>query len=79
MISVAEALRIILEQSRPLAVETVLLEDSLGRILAEDIIADSDLPPFDRAQMDGYAVRSVDVCETPVTLTVVGEAAAGQS
>ncbi|MEJ7712530.1 MAG: hypothetical protein WKF84_22445 [Pyrinomonadaceae bacterium] len=60
MISVAEALRIILEQARPLAVETVSPEDSLGRILAEDIIADTDLPPFDRAQVDGYAVRSID-------------------
>ena len=31
------------------------LADACGRILAEDIIADTDLPPFDRAQMDGYA------------------------
>src|SRR5205085_5626543 len=42
------------------------------------VFADSDLPPFDRAQMDGYAVRSEDLSEVPARLRVVGEAAAGR-
>jgi molybdenum cofactor synthesis domain-containing protein len=49
----------------------------MGRVLAEDIIADCDLPPFDRAQMDGYAVRAEDVLATPARLKIVGESAAG--
>ncbi len=48
-----------------------------GRVLAQEIIADSDLPPFDRAQMDGYAVRAADVASTPARLRIVGESAAG--
>lgn len=78
MISVAEAIGIILEQTRPLAAERINLADALGRVLAENIIADSDLPPFDRAQMDGFAVRAADTEETPARLRVVGEAAAGR-
>lgn len=78
MISVAEAVRIVLEQSSPLDAERVPLGEALGRVLAEDVLADSDLPPFDRAQMDGYAVRSEDLREVPARLRVVGEAAAGR-
>lgn len=78
MIPVEEAIRIVLEKASPLPVESVALADALGRVLAEDVAADSDLPPFDRAQMDGYAVRSEDLRETPARLRVVGEAAAGK-
>jgi molybdenum cofactor synthesis domain-containing protein len=77
MIPVSEAVRIILEQTSALPVERVPLDAALGRVLAEDVIADTDLPPFDRAQMDGYAVRSEDLRELPARLRVVGEAAAG--
>lgn len=78
MISVAEAIRVVLEKCAPLEVESVALEECLGRVLGEDVAADGDLPPFDRAQMDGYAVRSEDVRGAPVRLRVVGEAAAGR-
>src|SRR3954465_15888207 len=78
MIPVEEAISIILEKAAPLDVESVALADALGRVLAEEVAADSDLPPFDRAQMDGYAVRSEDLRETPARLRVVGEAAAGK-
>src|SRR5690349_12981649 len=78
MISVPEAIRIILEKTATLSTESVALADALGRVLAEDVAADTDLPPFDRAQMDGYAVRSEDLRETPARLHVVGEAAAGK-
>jgi len=78
MISVAEAIRIIKEQTVSLPAERVALGEALGRVLAEQIVADSDLPPFDRAQMDGYAVRSLDTKSAPVRLRVVGESAAGR-
>ncbi|HMF56828.1 MAG TPA: gephyrin-like molybdotransferase Glp [Pyrinomonadaceae bacterium] len=77
MLSVSEAIRIVIEQARQLPVERVALERALGRVLAEDVRADSDLPPFDRAQMDGFAVRSADTQSAPVRLRVVGESAAG--
>lgn len=78
MISVTEAIRIITEQTTLLPVERVPLAEAHGRVLAEDVIADSDLPPFDRAQMDGYAVRAADTNEAPARLRIVGEAAAGR-
>ncbi|MDT5157673.1 MAG: molybdopterin molybdotransferase [Acidobacteriota bacterium] len=78
MIPVAEAISIVIEKTEPLTHERVSLADSVGRVLAEDVFADSDLPPFDRAQMDGYAVRSEDLREMPARLRVVGEAAAGR-
>src|SRR2546427_7896624 len=77
MIPVADAIQIVLDQTTSLPAESVALVDALGRIHAEDIVADSDLPPFDRAQMDGYAVRVADVAETPARLRIAGESAAG--
>src|SRR5215216_1651914 len=78
MISVAEAIQIVRQQTHALAAERVQLRDALGRVLAQDIVADSDLPPFDRSQMDGYAVRAEDVKTAPVRLRIVGESAAGR-
>jgi molybdopterin molybdotransferase len=77
MIPVAEAIKIVRAQTATLPPERIPLADALGRFLAEDIIADSDLPPFDRAQMDGYAVRAADVASVPARLRIVGESAAG--
>src|SRR5215212_6678326 len=73
MISVAEAIQIVRQQTLALSTERVPLEHALGRVLAEDVVADTDLPPFDRAQMDGYAVRAQDVNEAPVRLRITGE------
>jgi molybdenum cofactor synthesis domain-containing protein len=78
MIPVAEAIQCVRQQTERLPPETVALADALGRVLAEDVIADSDLPPFDRAQMDGYAVLAKDTLNAPVRLRIVGEAAAGR-
>jgi molybdopterin molybdotransferase len=78
MISVAEAVQIVRQQTPVLASETVQIEAAMGRVLAQDIVADSDLPPFDRSQMDGYAVRAEDVKSAPVRLRIVGESAAGR-
>lgn len=78
MIPVDEAIRIVQEQTSRLPPERVALADALSRVLAEDVIADSDLPPFDRAQMDGYALLAADTASVPATLRVVGESAAGR-
>jgi molybdopterin molybdotransferase len=78
MISVAEAIQIVKQQTRALPAEQVQLPHALGRVLAQDIVADSDLPPFDRSQMDGYAVRAADTQSAPVRLRIVGESAAGR-
>src|SRR5438105_13959661 len=77
MIPVDQAIRIVLAESSTLRAENVELVNAQDRILAEDIIADTDLPPFDRAQMDGYAVRAEDIANAPASLKIVGESAAG--
>jgi molybdopterin molybdotransferase len=78
MISVAEAIQVVRQHTRPLPGEFVELPYALGRVLAQDVVADTDLPPFDRSQMDGYAVRAEDVREAPARLRIVGESAAGR-
>jgi len=77
MITVDEALEIVLRETPALPTEEVMLGDALGRVLAEDIRSDTDMPPFDRAAMDGYALRAADVASCPARLSVTGEVAAG--
>jgi molybdenum cofactor synthesis domain-containing protein len=77
MIPVADAIQIVLQQASLLGTQSVPIGEVLGRILGEDVVAESDLPPFDRAQMDGYAVRAADVETIPARLRIVGESAAG--
>lgn len=64
-------------------VEGVDLIDAYGRVVAEDVYASIDIPPFDRATMDGYAVRAEDTFgaeeDSPVTLKVVGSVEAGEN
>lgn len=82
MIPIDEALAIIQKNTKTLSVEIIDLFEVRGRILAEDIFADMDLPPFDRSQMDGFAVCTKDVetanQKTPVKLKIIGESAAGK-
>lgn len=81
MISIAEALKIIKREIPALETETIDLYESIGRTLAENVKADMDLPPFDRSQMDGYAVRAKDTADTseknPAKLKIIGESVAG--
>src|ERR1051326_68694 len=77
MIPISQAIEIVLQHTPKLVSEEVALPGALNRILAADITADTDLPPFDRAQMDGYAVRAADVANTPAQLRIAGESAAG--
>jgi molybdopterin molybdotransferase len=60
------------------ATQTLPLDQVGGRILAEDVLADRDYPPFDRSIRDGFAVRSADVSAVPVTLECRGEVRAGE-
>ena len=70
-----------LEQVRPVGTETAALSACAGRVLAQEIIAQADIPPFDRAPYDGYAFRAQDVesasAQSPVTLRIVDYIAAG--
>ena len=73
LISIAEAREKVLAAVRALPADEVPLEESLGRVLAEDAVAASDLPPFASSAMDGYAVVAGEGGELPV----VGESRAG--
>ena len=73
LISIAEARERILAEARPLAPEDVPLEAALGRVVAEDVSAGEDLPPFDSSAMDGFAV----VAGPAGTLPIVDESRAG--
>jgi len=58
--------------------ESLPLQQSRGRVLGENIVADRPYPPFHRAIRDGYAVRAADVTQSPALLCCVGELRAGQ-
>ena len=75
MISFEKALDIILNSSRYLGDERVDFTDSLDRVLAEDVFSDVDMPPFDKAAMDGFACRREDLS---AELEVIETIAAGQ-
>jgi molybdopterin molybdotransferase len=60
MLTIEEALRLVEERCKPLAPRRVSLNDALGLVLAEDVVSEVNSPPYDKALMDGYAVRSVD-------------------
>jgi len=78
-----EAKRLVEENIEPLSrVETVGINDTSGRVLAEDVVAKLNIPPFDRAAMDGYAVKAKDTFNSgqfsPRVLNLVGELHAGE-
>lgn len=81
LLNVDHAIEHILSQLTPLAAETLPLEQSLNRILADDIIANVNLPPFANSAMDGYAVLSSDLStasrDKPTMLRVVMDIPAG--
>lgn len=57
LITVEQAEKIILSEIREFGVETISIQHALGRVLAEDLLADRDLPPFDRSTVDGIAIN----------------------
>lgn len=79
--SVAEQLDAVLSTVSPLPPVQLSLDAARGLVLAGDIRSATDIPPFDNSAMDGYAVRRADLLgasdETPVTLPVIADLAAG--
>ena len=77
MLEVADAREIVLRHAHAPPPEAIpLTPPPVGRVLAEPVRADLDSPPFDKAMMDGFAVRAAD-CAGPVELRLIGEVAAG--
>jgi molybdopterin molybdotransferase len=76
LLPIAEMERLIAERVTPVAeVEQVGLADALGRVIAADVIAADDLPPFDNAAVDGFAVRHADLAPDGETRLALGERA----
>lgn len=72
-----DARRDVLSAVRPLPVEATPLDDCVGLVLADDVIAAHDVPPFANSAMDGFAVRAADVAAPPVELPVLEDVRAG--
>ena len=68
----------ILDRVPTLPTKRLGIRECLGLVLADDVVAAHDVPPFANSAMDGYAVQAADVATAPVSLTVVDELAAGQ-
>ncbi len=82
VLSFEDARRVVEHQAaqvEPPQTEVVDLVDAAGRVLADPVLADRDLPPFPRSTRDGYAVRSADLHEVPTMLEVIGEVRAGEN
>lgn len=77
MISVEAAQRLVLANVPPGRIGEVPFSSGLGRVLAADLAATCNVPPFNRSAMDGYALRSEDVALAPVTLIIAGTIKAG--
>jgi len=78
VLSVEEAMERILATVRVLEPERVPILEALGRVLAEEVVADRNIPPLPNSAMDGYAVRAADVARVPARLRVIAEAPAGR-
>jgi molybdopterin molybdotransferase len=78
MLTISDAFERLLASVAPLEPVLLPLADSLGLILAEDVAAADDSPPFDKSLMDGYAVRSADLTAGSTTLLVVDVITAGK-
>ncbi len=81
--SLEDAQKTVFEAAQPLGIEKVGLIEALGRVLAEDIIAPRDNPPWDNSAMDGFAVRWEDIKQEhaigkPVELKIIEEVPAGK-
>ncbi|MEI7880180.1 MAG: gephyrin-like molybdotransferase Glp [bacterium] len=74
MITFDQAYEIITTAARPLGTESVLLQEVQGRVLAQDVVCDVDMPPFDKSAMDGFACRRQDLDQA---LRIIEEIPAG--
>ncbi len=71
MLPFEEALDIVLNSARRLEAERVSLADAAGRILAEDVASDTDIPPFNKSAMDGYACRRSDLGDNLEVIEII--------
>lgn len=78
MVPLTTAMELLLQTVPRLPVEPLPLEQCCGLTLASDVVSEIDSPPFDKALMDGFAVRSADVVDGTATLRVIEQVAAGQ-
>jgi molybdopterin molybdotransferase len=76
-LQLSAAQRVVLESVATFGAEQVKLEQSLGRVLAEEVRANRDQPPYDISAMDGYALRSADLGAIPATLEIIEDIKAG--
>ncbi len=76
-LQLSAAQRVVLESVATFGAEQVKLEQSLGRVLAEEVRANRDQPPYDISAMDGYALRSADLAVIPATLEIIEDIKAG--
>jgi molybdopterin molybdotransferase len=79
MISIEEAYELVLANLPPGRIERVPFQSAINRVLAEDLRADMDIPPFDRAAVDGYALRAADARTVPVDMELIGAVRAGNA
>jgi molybdopterin molybdotransferase len=77
MIEYHEALERVLAEARPCGDTELPVADAAGFVAARHVVALIDSPPFDKAAMDGYAVRADDLTQLPTCLDLVGSSAAG--
>ncbi|MBS1527149.1 MAG: molybdopterin molybdotransferase MoeA [Bacteroidetes bacterium] len=77
MTTVEQAEKLILSETRDFGTEAIPFDHALGRVLAEDIKADRDLPPFNRVTMDGIAIRYTAIDQKVPAFQIVGTQAAG--
>jgi len=83
LVTLEEAIKKLYEhfEPKPLGFEEIPLFDAFGRVLAEDVYSEVDVPPFDRAAMDGYAVKAADTFgsreDKPVKLKIIGKVKVG--
>lgn len=77
MIALQEALDIVLAHSTAFGTETIALEQALNRVLAQPVLADRNYPPFNRASMDGYAIKKADWDQGIRSFDIVGQLLAG--
>jgi molybdopterin molybdotransferase len=77
MINLVDAQRLVVDACPPLTPVATAAGDAVGLVLAEDVTAGEDVPPFANSAVDGYAVIAADTAALPAELTVVGELPAG--
>lgn len=78
MIPLDEARRFVIQACSVLPPRQLSVDDALGCVLSEDVVATEPIPPFANSAMDGYAVRAAETVNAPVQLEVIGSVMAGQ-